>query len=174
MATTNSVRNWDLRSDTATKPSPEMFQYMAQAEVGNDVFGEDPTVNELERRVAELLGKPAAVFVVSSTMSNQLAIRTHLRNPPETVLCHSRAHIYKYEAGGASFHSQAMVVPVTPANGAINLTVDDVERDFIEDDGDFHCAPTRLILLENTFTGAVMPIDDIRAIRQFANENSIP
>ncbi|KAJ1951318.1 Threonine aldolase [Linderina macrospora] len=173
MASTKSAPNWDLRTDTATKPSPEMFQHMAQAEVGNDVFGEDPTVNKLEKRVAELLGKPAAVFVASSTMSNQIAVRTHLRNPPETVLCHSHAHIYRHEAGGISFHSQAMVVPVTPANGP-NLTVDDVKREFIEDDGDFHCAPTRLIALENTFTGVVMPIEDIREIRKFANEKGIP
>ena len=89
----------DLRSDTVTKPSPGMRAAMSAAEVGDDVFGEDPTVNRLEERVAALLGKEAALYVPSGTMSNQIAVKAHTQ-PGDELLCDLNCHIYNYEAGG--------------------------------------------------------------------------
>ncbi|KAJ2471720.1 Threonine aldolase [Coemansia sp. RSA 2322] len=159
-------RNWDLRSDTVTKPTADMLAAMVAAPVGDDVFGEDPTVNELEQTVAGLCGHEAALFCASATMANQLAIRTHLHNPPESVICHADSHIYKYEAGGASLHSQAQTIPIKP-QGA-NLTVGDISRHFISDDRLGHQAPTHLITLENTLSGVLMPLQDIIEIGQYA------
>src|ERR1041385_7641908 len=86
----------DLRSDTVTKPSPEMRRAMFEAEVGDDVYGEDPTVNLLERRAAEILGREAALFVPSGTMGNQIAIKLHTHHGQE-IVCHERAHVFEYE-----------------------------------------------------------------------------
>src|SRR5690606_18745126 len=91
----------DLRSDQITKPSPAMREAMARAEVGNDIYGEDPTVNALEEKVARLLGKEAAVFVPSGTMANQIAIGLHTR-PGDSVLVEANTHCYLYESGGAA------------------------------------------------------------------------
>src|SRR5437868_12814507 len=89
----------DLRSDTVTRPTPAMRAAIQAAEVGDDVFGEDPTVNRLEERVADLLGKEAALFVPSGTMSNQIAVKAHTQ-PGDELLCDLNCHIYNYEAGG--------------------------------------------------------------------------
>src|SRR5271166_1222359 len=89
----------DLRSDTITRPTAAMRRAMAEAPVGDDVFGEDPTVNRLEERVAELLGKEAALFVPSGTMSNQIGVKVHTQ-PGDELLCEANCHIYNYEAGG--------------------------------------------------------------------------
>src|SRR5947208_15963792 len=89
----------DLRSDTVTRPTPGMRAAMAAAEVGDDVFHEDPTVNRLEARVAALLGQEAALFVPSGTMSNQVAVKVHTQ-PGDELLCDAACHIYQYEAGG--------------------------------------------------------------------------
>ncbi|KAJ2732416.1 Threonine aldolase [Coemansia sp. BCRC 34962] len=157
---------WDLRSDTATTPTPAMLVSMASAPVGDDVLGEDPTVNKLEHLVANLCGHESALFCVSSTMANQLAIRTHLCNPPESMLCHWDSHIFKYESGGASLHSQAQMIPIKPS--LINLSVQDIKSHFIPSNFLGHCAPTHLVALENTLSGVVMPIADIHDIGQFA------
>ncbi|KAJ2032766.1 Threonine aldolase [Coemansia sp. S610] len=155
---------WDLRSDTATTPSPAMLAAMVSAPVGDDVLGEDPTVNELEHMVANLCGHESALFCVSSTMANQLAIRTHLCNPPESMLCHWDSHIFKYESGGTSLHSQAQMIPI---KSSPNLSVQDIKDHFITGSFLGHCAPTHLVALENTMSGVVMPIADIRDIGQF-------
>src|SRR5881275_2348624 len=97
----------DLRSDTVTKPTAEMRRAMAEAEVGDDVFGEDPTVNELERVTAELLGKPAAMFVPTATMANQLAVRLHTV-PGDEVILEAGAHVFAKEAGAAAALSGVM------------------------------------------------------------------
>src|SRR6478736_1604659 len=94
----------DLRSDTVTRPPAAMREAMAYAEVGDDVFGEDPTVNRLEERVAELLGKEAALYVPSGTMSNQLAVKAHTQ-PGDELICDANCHIYCYEAGGPAILS---------------------------------------------------------------------
>ena len=94
----------DLRSDTVTKPTKGMLDAMMSAEVGDDVFKEDPTVNLLEERLAKMFGKPKALFFPSGSMANQTALKLHT-NPSEQVICDKYAHIYNYEAGGASFNS---------------------------------------------------------------------
>ncbi|KAJ2842338.1 Threonine aldolase [Coemansia erecta] len=164
--------NWDMRSDTMTKPTQEMLQAMVQAPVGDDASGEDPTVRALEERVAQLCGKPAALFCASSTMSNQLAIRTHLRDPPESLVCHLQSHIFQYESGGASLHSQAQMIPVKPKEG-VNLKRGDIEKVFVSDPYGGHKAPTHLVVLENTFSGVVMPFEDMREIKEFAREKRV-
>ena len=88
----------DLRSDTVTKPTPEMRRVIAHAEVGDDVFGDDPTVNQLQQRVAELMGKEAAIYVPSGSMANQISIRAQTQ-PADEIICHADSHIYHYEAG---------------------------------------------------------------------------
>ena len=90
----------DLRSDTVTRPTPGMRAAMERAEVGDDVFGEDPAVNRLQARLAELLGKDEAIFVPSGTMSNQICVKVHTQ-PGDEMICESNCHIYNYEAGGA-------------------------------------------------------------------------
>ncbi|KAJ2849351.1 Threonine aldolase [Coemansia brasiliensis] len=166
-------RNWDFRSDTVTKPTTGMMAAMLNAPVGDSVFGEDPTVLELESRVAKLCGKEAALFCASSTMGNQLAIRAHLHSPPESILCHAKSHIFQYESGGASLLSQAMMLPVTPSN-SINLTAKDVEDNLILDNSFCHKAPTKLVALENTFSGVVMPLEDMQQIAALAHGHGIP
>ncbi|KAJ1954772.1 Threonine aldolase [Linderina pennispora] len=106
-------------------------------------------------------------------MSNQIAIRTHLQAPPASVLCHRNSHIFQWESSGVAYHSQAQLIPVAPKD-SINMKVQDVKDSFLEDDGNIHKAATKLITLENTYNGVVMPIEDIREIRRFANEKGVP
>ena len=94
----------DLRSDTVTKPTPEMLQFMMQAEVGDDVYKEDPSVNELEQRVANLFGMEEALFFPTGSMANQAAIKLHTQ-PGEQLIGHKYSHVYNYEGGGVSFNS---------------------------------------------------------------------
>src|SRR5487761_1083394 len=94
-----------------------MFEYAIQASLGDDVYHHEPSTAALEAHIARLCGKEAALFVSSGTMANQLAVRAHLRQPPHSVLCDHRAHIYVCEAGGLSFHSGAQAIPVIPSNG---------------------------------------------------------
>ena len=97
-------------------PSKEMYEYAVQASLGDDVYHE-PNTAALEAHIARLFGKEAALFVASGTLSNQLAVRTHLKQPPYSVVCDHRAHIYQSEAGGLAFHVGAQVIPVVPSNG---------------------------------------------------------
>ncbi|KAJ2559510.1 Threonine aldolase [Coemansia sp. RSA 1933] len=166
-------RNWDLRSDTVTRPTAAMLSRMMEAQVGDDVFGEDATVKELEQTVAKLCNKEAALFCASSTMSNQLAIRTHITTVPASLVVHSDSHVFKYESGGASLLTQAMMVPVSPAL-TVNLTRADVEKSLIPDNYLYHKAPTRLVCLENTLSGAVMPLEDIELIAAMAHTRGTP
>lgn len=105
-----------LRAIRLSVPSKEMYEYAAQASLGDDVYHE-PNTSALEAHVARLFGKEAAVFVASGTMSNQLATRTHLEQPPYSIVCDHRAHIYKCEGGGLAFHTGAQTIPVIPSNG---------------------------------------------------------
>ena len=107
-------------TDPATVPTKEMYLYASLASLGDDVYHEPSTI-ALEAHMAQLAGKEAALFLPSGTMSNQIALRTHLKQPPYSVLCDSRSHVHVYEAGGIGFHSGAAVYPVTPANGLIIL-----------------------------------------------------
>src|SRR5580765_6185487 len=111
----------DLRSDTITRPTPGMRAAMQAAEVGDDVFGEDPTVNRLQEKVAALLGKEAALFVPSGTMSNQICIRVHTQ-PGDEMLCEATCHVYNYEAGGPAQLSGIMCRPIEGDHGILDLS----------------------------------------------------
>ncbi|KAI0690682.1 pyridoxal phosphate-dependent transferase [Cytidiella melzeri] len=175
-------------SDTITVPSKEMYTYASLASVGDDVYHE-PCTLALEVHMAKLTGKEAALFVPSGTMSNQLALRTHLKQPPYSVLCDHRGHINCYEAGGIAFHSGAHTIPVIPSNGH-HLTLADVEE-HITLGTDLHwyepsssadvwifpelyvSATTEVIALENTLNGTIFPQDEIVKISQFAHTNGL-
>ena len=109
----------DLRSDTVTTPTPEMRRAMAEAEVGDDVYGEDPTINRFQDRAAQLLGKEAALYVPSGTMANQLALRV-LARPGSEVLCAARAHVFRYEAAAAAWNSAVQLHPFPDDDGLLD------------------------------------------------------
>ncbi|OMJ29712.1 putative low-specificity L-threonine aldolase [Smittium culicis] len=162
---------YDFRSDTVTKPTPEMLSAMAVAQVGDDVSREDPTVNELESYIAKLTGKEAALFLVSSTMSNQVGIRSHLTQPPHSIVCDDRAHIHRFEAGAVALISQATTYSIKPANG-IYLTSEEIAAAIIPP-GDIHSSPTRLIELENSLGGSILPLEEMKKIRALATEKNV-
>ncbi|KAF9123025.1 Threonine aldolase [Mortierella sp. 14UC] len=146
----------DFRSDTATAPTPEMFAAMMKCSLGDDVYNEDDSVKKLERYVATLCGHEAALFCSSGTMSAMVDIRSH---------------VFNYEAGGISFHSQAAVYPLIPSNNKY-LTAEDVASRLVLD-VDVHYAPTRVVSLENTINGTIQPIEEIERIRQLTKEHDI-
>jgi threonine aldolase len=149
----NTIRH-DFRSDTVTKPGAGMRAAMAAAEVGDDVFGDDPTVNRLEQRMAGMLGKEAALFVPSGTMSNLLALMSHCGRGDEYI-AGQKAHLYVNEAGGAAVLGSIQPQPIAhQADGTMAL--DDIEAAIKPDDA--HYARTRVIALENTFGGRVLPM----------------
>ena len=149
----------DLRSDTVTRPTAAMRAAMAAAEVGDDVFGDDPTVNALQDRIATLLGKPAALFMPSGTQSNLCALLAHCGRGDEYIVG-QHAHTYKYEAGGAAVLGSIQPQPIAhQADGT--LALDDMAAAIKPDDA--HFARSRLLALENTFGGRVMPMDWQRA-----------
>jgi threonine aldolase len=135
----------DLRSDTFTKPSPAMLVAMMNAEVGDDVFGEDPTVNALEQKTAGLFGMEAALFCPSGTMTNQIAIKCHTQ-PGDEVICEKTSHVYIYEGGGIAFNSGCQVQAISGDRGRI--TAAQVSAAINPDD--IHKPPSTLVSLENT------------------------
>ena len=142
----------DLRSDTVTRPTAAMRAAMAEAPVGDDVFGDDPTVNALQERVAALLGKEAALFVSSGTQGNLCAMLAHCRRGDE-ALVGQMAHTYRYEAGGAAVFGSVQPQPL-PQQPDGTLRLEDIEAAIKPDDE--HFAPTRLLCLENTWNGQVL------------------
>jgi threonine aldolase len=162
----------DLRSDTVTRPSQAMRDAMACATVGDDVYGEDPTVNRLQDMLAALLGKTAALFVPSGTMANQLSIRAQTQ-PGQEVIIESTAHIVRYEQGGAAALSGVQLHWVRGERGL--LTAEQVETAIRPNDP--HTIPTALICLENTHNsggGSIYPLPTIEAIRSVAQRHGIP
>ncbi|UCD38001.1 MAG: aminotransferase class I/II-fold pyridoxal phosphate-dependent enzyme [Fidelibacterota bacterium] len=156
----------DLRSDTVTTPNAAMRQAIAEAEVGDDVFGEDPTVLELQAEVARLLGKEAGLFVPSGTMSNQIAIKSHTQ-PGDEVICEIGAHILNYEAGGPAFHSQ---VQLNPIHGRLGIFTAEQVEELIRPQN-VHMPTTRLISIENTHNkagGTIFPLGEIHRIAETA------
>lgn len=137
----------------------------------DDVFQEDKTTNDLQTYVASRTSHEAGLFVLSGTMGNQLAIRTHLTQIPHSVLCDYRAHIIAYEAGGVASLSQAMVSGVVPSNG-VYLTLEDIQKNVVLSD-DIHGCPTKVISLENTLGGTIMPLSEVKRISAFAREHGI-
>ncbi|EXJ57014.1 threonine aldolase [Cladophialophora yegresii CBS 114405] len=161
----------DFRSDTMTTPTASMLEAIMYTTLQDDVMVEDPTTNNLESYIAELAGHEAALLVMSGTMGNQVALRTHLTAPPHSVLCDIRSHIYNYEAGGVSSLSSAMILPIRPRNGH-HLTLEDVKEHAIVS-SDVHACPTRVISLENTLDGMIMPLAEVRRIAEFARAHDI-
>lgn len=161
----------DLRSDTVTQPTPEMRRAMAEAEVGDDVFGEDPTVRKLEERVADILGKKSAVFVPSGVMGNQIALAVHTQ-PGDEVVVAERSHIFHYESGAPGQISGVQLRPVGDETGILKpIDVESVVR------GAFDWEPrTSLVCLENTVNkagGLVYPLDDIRRVAEAARAHEL-
>ncbi|KAJ5874900.1 Aromatic amino acid beta-eliminating lyase/threonine aldolase [Penicillium soppii] len=162
---------FDLRSDTMTKPTPSMLAAICQTTLLDDVFNEDPVTNELQRYVAEITKHEASLLVLSGTMGNQVAIRSHLAQPPHAVLCDYRSHIICYEAGGVSAWTGATMQTVVPKNG-VHLTLEDIQKHAVLDDDIHHC-PTKLISLENTLDGMIMPLTEVKRIVEWAHSNDI-
>ncbi|MCU0325975.1 MAG: beta-eliminating lyase-related protein [Spirosomaceae bacterium] len=162
----------DLRSDTVTKPTQAMKEAMFEAEVGDDVFGDDSSVLALEQKAAQMFGKEAAIFCVSGTMTNQLAIRVHTQIGSE-VICDKYSHIYLYEGGGVALNSLSSLKLLDGDRG--RLTAQQV-RDAINNPEDIHQPITHLVSLENTMNkggGCFYNISDIQAIKQVCVENNL-
>ena len=152
----------DLRSDTVTRPTPEMRRAMFEAEVGDDVYGEDPTVNRLESRAAEIMGKEAGLFVPTGTMGNTIGVKLHTE-PGQEVICDARSHVYNFELAMVAWFSGCLVRPVPTGDGV--LSWDDVRRQ-IRPLGP-HWAPTGLIEVENTHNmagGTVYPMEALNEV----------
>ena len=161
----------DLRSDTVTKPTSGMLAAMMGATVGDDVFAEDPTVNDLERKVAELLGMEAALFVPTGTMSNQIAVRIHCR-PQDEILLESTSHIYLWEAGAPAALSGVTQRTIDGRLGI--LDVSQLEDQLHPDD--MHSVRSKLVCLENTHNrggGTVYPLGKVKAISTWARANGL-
>jgi threonine aldolase len=161
----------DLRSDTVTRPGPEMRRAMAEAEVGDDVFGDDPTVQKLERTVAEILGKEAALFCPSGTMVNQIAINIQTE-PGTSILCEQDAHLLYYECGSPAALSGVLVLTIKGHNGTISA---EQVRPRIRS-GDIHQATTRLVCIENTHNragGRVVPLESMKLLWDLCRERGI-
>ncbi|KAI5369250.1 Putative aromatic amino acid beta-eliminating lyase/threonine aldolase [Septoria linicola] len=169
--TTTPISAFDFRSDTITTPNNRMLEAIAATTLADDVFQEDPTTNSLETLITSLTGKEAALFVLSGTMGNQVAIRTHLSGPPHSVIADHRAHIIEWEAGGVASLCGAMCKGVIPSNGRY-LTLEDVQK-AVDLRDDIHGCPTKLISLENTLGGVIYPLEEIRRISTWAREKGI-
>ncbi|TXH30701.1 MAG: threonine aldolase [Cyclobacteriaceae bacterium] len=162
----------DLRSDTVTKPTPAMHQAMMQAEVGDDVFGEDPSVINLEKKCATLLGLDAAVFCPSGTMTNQIGIKINTQ-PYDEVICYKGSHIYKYEGGGVAGNSLASVRLLEGDRGRIS--VKEIEAN-INNINDAHLPITSVVSLENTVVreaGSYYTLGQIKSVSEFARSKGL-
>ncbi|WP_372875351.1 low-specificity L-threonine aldolase [Pseudomonas sp.] len=159
----------DLRSDTVTQPTPGMREAMLAAELGDDVYGEDPTVNRLEQYLAAELGFARALFVPTGTMSNLLGLMAHCERGDEYIVG-QQAHTYKYEGGGAAVLGSIQPQPIEgEADGSLDLAK--VEAAIKQDD--FHFARTRLLALENTMQGKVLPLSYLAAARELTHRHGL-
>lgn len=161
----------DFRSDTVTQPSPAMLDAMMKARTGDDVFGEDPCVNELEQLAASMFGKEAALFCPSGTMTNQIAIKCHTR-PGDEVICDADAHIYQYEGGGIAFNSGCSVKLLPGDRGRINATqiLAAIQPD------DVHRPHTSLVCVENTSNrggGSCYDLEELKRIKQTCMDHNL-
>jgi threonine aldolase len=161
----------DFRSDTVTRPTQAMLDFMMKAKVGDDVFGDDPTVNELERFGADLFGKEAGLFGISGTMTNQIAINAYCK-PGDEVICHEEAHIYRYEGGGIARNSGTSVRLLRGNQGRINPS--DIEDNLNPDDQ--HYPVTRMVSIEDTSNrggGVVYDFEDIKKISAICKKRNL-
>lgn len=166
------MRVVDLRSDTVTRPTPEMRRAMAEAPVGDDVWGDDPTVIELEAEVARMLGKEAAVYVPSGTMGNQIAIRSHTRHGDE-IFVHEAAHVVCHEQGGAAALAGVQTRMLAGEGGVLEVAT---IADRLRDPADPHHARQSLLCLENTIGemgGRVLPAGRLAELADFAHRNGL-
>src|SRR5437868_10729700 len=165
----------DLRSDTVTKPTPAMRRAMAEAEVGDDVYGEDPTVNRLQERAAEIFEKEAALFVPTGSMGNQIAVKLHTR-PGMEVVIEERGHIYNFEMAAMAAVSGTLARPVRSHDGTGILNWDEIESG-IHVGGAYYIAPTGLVALENSHNlagGTVYTSERIEEISSRAHALNLP
>lgn len=163
------MKSIDLRSDTVTRPTPEMRRLMAEAPVGDDVFSDDPTVNRLEERAAGLLGKEAAIFAPSGTQTNLIALLSHCQRGDEYIVGQA-AHTYRYEAGGAAVLGSIQPQPLDfQADGTFDLAT---VKQAIKPD-DFHFARSRLLCIENTHHGLALPMDYFPRVARFASQQNL-
>lgn len=165
----------DLRSDTVTRPNAAMRAAMAAADVGDDVYGEDPTVNRLQERAAEIFGKDGALFVPTGSMGNQIAVKLHTR-PGQEVVIEERGHIFNYEMGTPSVVSGVMMRPVRSADGSGHLKWDEIAS-ALHINQPYYACPTGLICLENTHNfagGSVMTAAHCRGICENAHSVGLP
>ena len=165
----------DLRSDTVTKPSDKMRAAMAAAEVGDDVFGEDPTVNRLQDRAAEIFEKESALFVPTGSMANEIAVKLHTR-PGQEIVVEERGHVLNYELGAAAVISGVTIRPVRSADGSGHLTWGEIEST-LHVNKPYYVAPTALICLENTHNfagGSVMTAEHCAEICEKAHAVGLP
>jgi len=162
----------DLRSDTVTKPTPAMLDAMIQAKVGDDVFGEDPSINELQTKAANLFGMEAAIFCPSGTMTNQIGIKCHTQ-PGDEVICDKLSHIYQYEGGGIAFNSGCSVKLLDGDNGRITA---EMVATSINNRNDTHKAYSSLVSLENTANrggGSCYDFKEFARIKKVCEENNL-
>lgn len=161
----------DFRSDTVTKPTPEMYEAMARAELGDDVLGDDPTVNRLEQITAEMLGKEAGLYVSSGTQGNQIGLAIHCK-PGDELICEFGAHTYNNESGAMARIACAQPRPIKGKNGVM----DAAEVESLIRPNNIHNPRTALVTVENTHNGAggtIVPLENIRAIGEVAKRRSI-
>jgi threonine aldolase len=158
----------DLRSDTVTRPTPEMRRAMAESEVGDDVFGDDPTVNALQDYAADLLGKEAGLFVPTGSMGNQVSLAA-LSRPGDEVICHADAHFLHYEGGSVAAHLGLMMRPLAGPRGVIDAQ----QVAALIRPGNMHNPRSSVVAMENTHNvagGRIFPIDEARSVAKVARE----
>lgn len=161
----------DFRSDTVTRPSKDMLDFMMSAEVGDDVFGDDESVNTLQNKAAQMFGKQDALFCPSGTMTNQIAIKIHTNSPGE-VICDELSHVYKYEGGGIGFNSGLATKLIQGDKG--RLTAQQIEEAINPDD--IHFSPTQLVSLENTCNkggGSIYELEEIKKINLLCKQKGL-
>lgn len=161
----------DLRSDTVTRPSPEMLEYMIRAELGDDVLGDDPTVQALEAKMAAMFGKDDAIFCPSGTMTNQVAVKAHTQ-PGNEIICDATSHVYKFEAGGIGFNSGCSVRLVQGDQGRMKPTqvLENINPDNV------HYPQTRLVIAENTSNmggGSIYDFKDLAGISEICRKHNL-
>ena len=162
----------DLRSDTVTKPSEQMRKAMYNAEVGDDVYKEDPTINKLEEYTAELLGKEAALFVTSGVMGNQICLNVHTQ-PGEEVICEADAHIFQYESGSPAALSGIQLYPVKGENGII---LSEQVEPLIRPESAYYMPRTKVVEVENTHNragGTIYPIENIKELKKLVTKYNL-
>ncbi|OLN88632.1 Alanine racemase TOXG [Colletotrichum chlorophyti] len=162
---------FDFRSDVITTPSQGMLLAIAQTTLHDDVYGEDTTTSQFEQDMAKTCGHEGAAFVLSGTMANQLALRSLLQQPPHAILADASAHIIHWEAGGIAHLSGAMVQGIRPKNG-LYLTLDDIKKHAVLTD-DVHKCPTKVLSIENTCSGIIVPLAELQRIKKWATAHDI-